>query len=116
MPFFAAVDAPWGPESMKFPVNSLLAGNSAFRDGFARDSLLQRRVCEPSVPQRRDRLHMDEIRVLTGLLRRVHANAVNVNASDPRLRHPRLGKEYSQLDARPIVLEVAARPRIHATM
>jgi len=44
MPFFAAVDAPWGPESMKFPVNSLLAGNSAFRDGFARDCLLQRRV------------------------------------------------------------------------
>jgi Helix-turn-helix domain of resolvase len=32
---------------MKFPVNSLLAGNSAFRDGFARDCLLQRRViCE----------------------------------------------------------------------
>ena len=35
---------------MKFPVNSLLAGNSAFRDGFARDCLLQRRVCKPSVP------------------------------------------------------------------
>ena len=33
---------------MKFPVNSLLAGNSAFRDGFARDCLLQRGVsCEP---------------------------------------------------------------------
>ena len=34
---------------MKFPVNSLLAGNfGAFRDGFARDSLLQRGVhCEP---------------------------------------------------------------------
>jgi predicted phage terminase large subunit-like protein len=33
---------------MKFPVNSLLAGNfGAFRDGFARDSLLQRGVhCE----------------------------------------------------------------------
>ena len=33
---------------MKFPVNSLLAGNfGAFRDGFARDSLLQERVhCE----------------------------------------------------------------------
>ena len=29
MPFFAAVDAPQSPESMKFPVNSLLAGNSA---------------------------------------------------------------------------------------
>jgi hypothetical protein len=42
MPFFSDVDAPWGPESMKFPVNSLLAGNSAFRDGFARDCLLQR--------------------------------------------------------------------------
>jgi hypothetical protein len=34
---------------MKFPVKSLLAGNFAdFRDGFARDCLLQRRVlCEP---------------------------------------------------------------------
>src|SRR5207302_6524884 len=32
---------------MKFPVNSLLAGNSAFRDGFARDCLVQQRVyCE----------------------------------------------------------------------
>ena len=48
MRLFSDVDAPWGPESMKFPVNSLLAGNSAFRDGFARDCLLQRRVlCEP---------------------------------------------------------------------
>ena len=48
MPFFPDVNGPWGPESMKFPVNSLLAGNSAFRDGFARDCLLQRRVtCEP---------------------------------------------------------------------
>jgi len=47
MPFFPDVNAPWGPESMKFPVNSLLAGNSAFRDGFARDCLLQRGVgCE----------------------------------------------------------------------
>ena len=52
MLFFAAVDAPWGPESMKFPVNSLLAGNSAFRDGFARDCLLQRGVrCEPQNQQ-----------------------------------------------------------------
>jgi len=34
---------------MKFPVKSLLAGNFAdFRDGFARDCLLRRRVsCEP---------------------------------------------------------------------
>jgi hypothetical protein len=33
---------------MKFPVFSLLAGNFGFRDGFARDCLLQRRVlCEP---------------------------------------------------------------------
>jgi hypothetical protein len=29
---------------MKFPVFSLLAGNFGFRDGFARDCLLQRRV------------------------------------------------------------------------
>jgi hypothetical protein len=29
MPFFAAVDAPPSPDSMKFPVNSLLAGNLA---------------------------------------------------------------------------------------
>jgi hypothetical protein len=32
---------------MKFPVNSLLAGNFGFRDGFAAD---QRRVRELSVP------------------------------------------------------------------
>ena len=48
MPFFAAIDAPRSPESMKFPVNSLLAGNFRLRDEFARDCLLQRRVsCEP---------------------------------------------------------------------
>ena len=35
---------------MKFPVFSQLAGKLGFRDGFARDSLLQRRVCELSVP------------------------------------------------------------------
>ena len=38
---------------MKFPVFSQLAGNFGFRDGFARDSLLQQRVCELSVPERR---------------------------------------------------------------
>ena len=33
---------------MKFPVNSLLAGNFGFRDEFARDCLLQGGVsCEP---------------------------------------------------------------------
>jgi hypothetical protein len=33
---------------MKFPAFSLLAGNFGFRDGFARDCPLQRRVtCEP---------------------------------------------------------------------
>ena len=39
---------------MKFPVNSLLAGNfGAFRDGFARDSLLLRGVeCEPDFYRR----------------------------------------------------------------
>jgi hypothetical protein len=43
-----AVVVPFAREYRKFPVNSLLAGNSAFRDGFARDCLLQRRVvCEP---------------------------------------------------------------------
>jgi len=48
MPFFAASEAPPRPESMKFPVNSLLAGNLAFfRDEFAADSPLQERVhCE----------------------------------------------------------------------
>ena len=48
MPFFAASEAPPRPESMKFPVNSLLAGNfGIFRDEFAADSPLQRRVgCE----------------------------------------------------------------------
>ena len=45
MPFFAASEAPPRPESMKFPVNSLLAGNLAFfRDEFAADSPLQQRV------------------------------------------------------------------------
>jgi hypothetical protein len=45
---FSTVDARPSPESMKFPVFSLLAGNFGFRDGFARDCLLQRRViCEP---------------------------------------------------------------------
>ena len=39
MPFFAASEAPPRPESMKFPVFSLLAGNLAiFRDEFAADS------------------------------------------------------------------------------
>jgi hypothetical protein len=37
---------------MNFPVFSQLAGNLACRDEFARDCLLQRRVCEPSVPAR----------------------------------------------------------------
>ena len=32
MPFFAASEAPPRPESMKFPVNSLLAGNLAFSE------------------------------------------------------------------------------------
>src|ERR1700730_4421757 len=45
---FSTVDARRSPESMKFPVFSLLAGNFGFRDGFARDCLLQGRVrCEP---------------------------------------------------------------------
>jgi hypothetical protein len=45
---FSTVDARPSPESMKFPVLSLLAGNFGFRDGFARDCLLQRGVrCEP---------------------------------------------------------------------
>jgi hypothetical protein len=49
---FSTVDARPSPESMKFPVFSLLAGNFGFRDGFARDCLLQRGVCELSVPER----------------------------------------------------------------
>src|SRR5215467_6275092 len=51
MRFFTAVDALPSLESMKFPVFSLLAGNfGLFRDEFAADSPLQRRVCELSVP------------------------------------------------------------------
>src|SRR5215471_19222476 len=52
MRFFAAVDALPSLESMKFPVFSLLAGNfGLFRDEFAADSPLQRRVrCEPVSP------------------------------------------------------------------
>ena len=48
MPFLAAFEAPPRPESMKFPVFSLLAGKfGIFRDEFAADSPLQRRVhCE----------------------------------------------------------------------
>ena len=43
----AAIYAPRSLESMKFPVKSLLTGKSDFRDGFALDCLLQRRVsCE----------------------------------------------------------------------
>src|SRR5690348_6894318 len=41
---------PFAPEYRKFPVNSVLAGKFGLRDGFAHDSLLQRRVCELSVP------------------------------------------------------------------
>ena len=45
MTFFAASEAPPRPESMKFPVFSLLAGNfGIFRDEFAADSPLQGRV------------------------------------------------------------------------
>jgi hypothetical protein len=51
MPFFAASEAPPRLESMKFPVFSLLAGNlGIFRDEFAADSPLQRRVSKPPVP------------------------------------------------------------------
>ena len=47
---FSTVDARPSPESMKFPVFSLLAGNFGFRDGFARDCLLQRGVMyEPAL-------------------------------------------------------------------
>jgi hypothetical protein len=35
---FSTVDARPSPESMKFPVFSLLAGNFGFRDGFAQPS------------------------------------------------------------------------------
>jgi len=44
MAFLATVDASPRPESMKFAVFSQLAGNLGSRDGFARDSLLQRGV------------------------------------------------------------------------
>jgi len=40
---------------MKFPVFSLHNRELAFRDGFARDCLLQRRVNKPSVPRERTR-------------------------------------------------------------
>jgi hypothetical protein len=45
MPFLAAFEAPPRPESMKFPVFSLLSREfGIFRDEFAADSPLQRRV------------------------------------------------------------------------
>src|SRR3981189_1585075 len=59
MPFFAASEAPPRPESMKFPVFSLLAGNLAFsetssqltppstNESAANRSLHQRVRCEP---------------------------------------------------------------------
>jgi hypothetical protein len=51
MPFFAASEAPPRPESMKFPVFSLLAGNfGIFRDEFAADSPLLRGVSNEPVP------------------------------------------------------------------
>src|SRR5215471_15847975 len=54
MRFFTAVDALPSLESMKFPVFSLLTGNfGLFRDEFAADSPLQRRVYKLSVPERR---------------------------------------------------------------
>ena len=43
---------------MNFPVFSQLAGNLAVRDEFARDCLLLRGVCEPSVPKRRRRMRL----------------------------------------------------------
>jgi hypothetical protein len=47
---------PFAPEYRKFPVFSQLAGEFGFRDGFARDCLLQRRVtCEPDFFDRRAR-------------------------------------------------------------
>jgi len=47
MRFFAAIDALPSLESMKFPVFSLLTGNfGLFRDEFAADSPLQRRVVQ----------------------------------------------------------------------
>ena len=46
MPFFAASEAPPRPESAKFPVFSQIAGNLAFRDEFAADSLQRRVGCE----------------------------------------------------------------------
>jgi hypothetical protein len=54
MPFFAASEALRRLESMKFPVFSLLAGNlGIFRDEFAADSPLHRRVyCEPYIVDR----------------------------------------------------------------
>jgi hypothetical protein len=52
MTFLALVDAPSSSESMKFPAFSQLAGNLAFRDGFARDCPLQRRVGSELGPDR----------------------------------------------------------------
>jgi hypothetical protein len=44
MPFLTAVEALPSLESMKFPIVSVLSGNLDFRDEFAQDCLLQRRV------------------------------------------------------------------------
>jgi hypothetical protein len=47
MPFLTAIEALPSLESMKFPIVSVLSGNLDFRDEFAQDCLLQRRVgCE----------------------------------------------------------------------
>ena len=80
MPFFAASEAPPRPESMKFPVFSLLAGNfGIFRDEFAADSPLQQRVsCEPDF---RDAFHRDgPLGVLFGWTMRPHPCSTIIGA------------------------------------
>src|SRR6266849_10296681 len=74
MPFFAASEAPPRPESMKFPVFSLLAGNLAFSEtssqltppspqrsahSLAGSSLLEWRVRGPPGTARERRVHHD---------------------------------------------------------
>src|ERR1700674_2422191 len=71
MPIFAASEAPPRPESMKFPVFSLLAGNL---DEFAADSPLHQRVyCEPDFRGR--------IRNARALRRRLFGDSAKVDCA-----------------------------------
>src|SRR5262249_45165513 len=87
MCFFAAVDALPSLESMKFPVFSLLAGNfGLFRDEFAADSPLQRRVrCEP-VSRGNSPSYVEKPRFSAGVRRSV-GGAVGGDAQGGAISH-----------------------------